>query len=418
MENDCKLTVVTATRNNSQDLIATAKSIREQLNRNFEWLVYDGSDQEDERLKIESIKDGIAAAGVPRVRMVHRFDNGIYEAMNNAVTLCEGEFVIFLNCGDMFVDERTMDLIQGALAENVDVLHGDEIYIESDGTVKLKTGMPAKDLVEGFGEGSQPYLDNMVCQQAIVYRTSVLRKNPMSLTFRVSADHDYFFDLYSKGYQFSYIDKPLCIYFAGGFSFRHPANCYFDWLQVQAKYSDTTTPTSPKSVLKPFRHAFRGTLNLALLQREQQKRRHAFGLVMRIVGMLDTDSDQAAALDRMSRMFLEYSRDLNDLEFWTLAKFFAELVNRVAPSEVADVGNVHIAVLQILDRIQEYDETKLTAYEVKLTRRLVEGAARYMNAMPRLCMNGYKHLDTCNLSGGASSVLSAEQNRKVSAIWR
>ncbi|WP_425960603.1 glycosyltransferase [Rhizobium nepotum] len=418
MENNCKLTVVTATRNNSQDLIATAKSIREQLNRNFEWLVYDGSDQKDERLKIESLKDGMAAAGVPRVRMVHRFDNGIYEAMNNAVTLCEGEFVIFLNCGDMFVDERTIDLIQASLVDNIDVLHGDEIYIESDGTVKLKTGMPAKDFWDGFGEGGRPYLDNMVCQQAIVYRTSVLRKNPMSLTFRVSADHDYFFDLYNKGYQFSYVNMPLCIYFAGGFSFRHPANCYFDWLQVQAKYSDTVASMSPKSFLKPFNQDFRGTLNLALLQREQQKRRDAFGLVMRIIATLDNAGDQTIALDRMSYMFLEYSRDLMDLEFWTLAKFFAELVNRVAPSEVADIGNVHIAVLQILDRIQNYDETKLTAYEVKLTRRLVEGAAQFMNAMPRLCMNGYKHLDTANLSGGASSVLSPNQNRKVSAIWR
>jgi len=413
LRNYCKLTVVTTTRNNSQDLIATAKSIREQSSRNFEWLVYDGSDQKDELLRIQSIVDATVTDGVPYVRFVHHLDNGIYEAMNNAVTLCNGDFTIFLNCGDMFVQETTTDMIEAALVNNIDVLHGDEIYIASDNTVILKTGTAAKELWEGFREGLSPYLDNMVCQQAIVYRTSVLRDNPMSMAFRVAADHDYFFDLYKKGYHFSYVNKPFCIYFAGGFSFQHPLNCYFDWVQVQEKYSNIVREGSTKSILKPFSRVFRGTLNFALYQKAQLQQQQAFNLLIEAVDKMGQDAKQAEALDRASGIFVEYIWELYSLEFWVLTGLFADLLSRVAPADVVNIADVHLAVLQILDRIQSYDDTKLTAYEVKLTSRLVTGAARLVNAAPRPCVNGSRSLDTGNLDGGTSSVLSASQVKKV-----
>lgn len=416
MKQGYKLTIVTTTRNNSQDLIATAKSIREQLNQNFEWLVYDGSDDEDERLKIERLKDIIAADRGGRVGMVHRFDNGIYEAMNNAVALCRGEFVIFLNCGDMFVDEKTVDTIEASLTEAVDVLHGDEIYIDCNGSVTFKAGLSAQDLWDGFGQNVDPYLDHMVCQQAIIYRRSVLQDNPLSVTFRLSADHDHFFDLFRKGYRFSYINRPLCVYVAGGFSFKHPTNCYFDWLQVQAKYADEATGDGPKHILKPFSKVFYATLDLALLQRERNERRQGFALVMEIIKNHDRAVDQAASLDRISKLFLEYSLEMLDLEFWTLATFFSEIINRAAPGDVVDVTNVHMAVLQFLDRIHAHDEAKLTAYELKLVRRLVSGAARILNNMPRHSIGIYKHLDPCNLGRGVSGVLSPDQYTNLRAL--
>ena len=40
-----------------------------------------------------------------------RKDNGIYDAMNQAVQLAQGEYDLFLNAGDSFYDETVLDKI-------------------------------------------------------------------------------------------------------------------------------------------------------------------------------------------------------------------------------------------------------------------------------------------------------------------
>ncbi|WP_304679261.1 glycosyltransferase, partial [uncultured Muribaculum sp.] len=55
------------------------------------------------------VKDGMSTDGsvdkLPedgRIRIVRQKDRGIYDAMNQATLLAEGDYLLYLNCGDYF----------------------------------------------------------------------------------------------------------------------------------------------------------------------------------------------------------------------------------------------------------------------------------------------------------------------------
>ena len=91
-----------------------------------EYIVVDGASTDDTLhviKKHESIID----------KWVSEPDEGIYDAMNKAVKMAKGEWVIFMNAGDLFASS---DCIERAMyfSKDADVVYGD--VIKSGGFVK------------------------------------------------------------------------------------------------------------------------------------------------------------------------------------------------------------------------------------------------------------------------------------------
>ena len=91
--------IVTVTLNCAADACRTAQSVLEQDCGDFEYLVKDGgsSDQTVERLQ---------AMGVRAIHVCQ--DRGIYPAMNQALALCQGRYVWYLNAGDTFASPAVL----------------------------------------------------------------------------------------------------------------------------------------------------------------------------------------------------------------------------------------------------------------------------------------------------------------------
>lgn len=98
------ISVVTVVFNNEDGLNRTARSIRCQEYPCFEWIVVDGGSTDRTMSAVEQHRDLLAYC-------VSEPDKGIYDAMNKGLRAAKGDFVVFLNSGDVFSDARSLSKV-------------------------------------------------------------------------------------------------------------------------------------------------------------------------------------------------------------------------------------------------------------------------------------------------------------------
>ena len=96
-----KLSIITINFNNLTGLQKTINSVTTQTWRDFEWIVIDGGSTDGSKELIEKYQDNFAY-------WCSEPDKGIYNAMNKGVDKAEGEYLLFLNSGDMLFADSTL----------------------------------------------------------------------------------------------------------------------------------------------------------------------------------------------------------------------------------------------------------------------------------------------------------------------
>lgn len=112
-----KLSIITINYNNCSGLQKTLHSIISQTCRDFEWIVIDGGSSDGSRDIIEQYQDEMAY-------WCSEPDNGIYHAMNKGIVMARGEYLQFLNSGDVFRDNRVVEDV-------FPYLKGSDIYLSN-----------------------------------------------------------------------------------------------------------------------------------------------------------------------------------------------------------------------------------------------------------------------------------------------
>jgi glycosyltransferase involved in cell wall biosynthesis len=113
-----KITVITINHNNKSGLEKTIKSVCNQSNTDFEYIVIDGGSSDGSKEIIEDYQNEIAC-------WVSEKDNGIYHAMNKGIKEAAGEFVVFMNSGDVFYNETIIDSLLNQLKDTDEILYVD-----------------------------------------------------------------------------------------------------------------------------------------------------------------------------------------------------------------------------------------------------------------------------------------------------
>jgi len=103
-----RVTVATVVYNGAADIARTLESILSQDYPNVELIVIDGGSCDGTRGIVERYGDRVAT-------FVSEPDRGIYDAMNKAIELASGEFVLFMNCGDTFAGTGSLSAAARAL---------------------------------------------------------------------------------------------------------------------------------------------------------------------------------------------------------------------------------------------------------------------------------------------------------------
>ena len=202
------VTIITVCRNHAQELERTIRSVESQTWQEKEYLVIDGASTDDSL-------DVIKAHEASITRWVSEPDQGIYEAMNKGVKMAQGEWVIFMNAGDTFAGDDTLQRVFGNPLD-ADVIYGDVIKGEL-----VKKAEAPRNAHRMF-----------YCHQSAFVRTSCLREFPFDIRHKMSADFKQVKQLFLSGKRFRQLDFPVANFDTQGVSNRNRSAGLYDNIQV------------------------------------------------------------------------------------------------------------------------------------------------------------------------------------------
>lgn len=202
-----RFSIIVVCLNAGDKLTETVNSILQQTYTDYEIVVKDGfsKDGSVEKLPVDE-----------RIRIYREKDTGIYEAMNQAVDKATGQYLLFLNCGDLFHDKTVLEQVnQCILADEKE--NGDAhalIYYGNTYTVLTDTVVASNPHMDAFA-----CYRNVPCHQTCFYALSLMQTRAYLPEYRVRADYEHFLWSFFQGEaKPKYMDVIVADYEGGGFS--------------------------------------------------------------------------------------------------------------------------------------------------------------------------------------------------------
>ena len=206
--------VIVASYNAGEKLHQTIESVLAQTCSDYEVIVKDA-------LSADGSADALAARleeqpGLrDRIRLVREKDGGIYDGMNRGAALARGEYVYFLNCGDVLHDKDVLAAVRAeaeALAAAGEtgplILYGDVVEAVSGQRVAANPRMSDAALYR-----------NIPNHQACFYSRALLEARGFDTSLRVRADYEHFLWCVKRGGARAVrMDIVVADYEGGGFS--------------------------------------------------------------------------------------------------------------------------------------------------------------------------------------------------------
>lgn len=177
-----KFSIITVTYNAGKTLEKTIQSIISQSYRNVEYIIVDGKSKDNTLQIADTYKQWIDC-------LVSEADKGLYDAMNKGIRLATGDYLCFLNAGDKFHDNDTLQRMVDSLkdGELPDVLYGETAIVDENGNFQhmRRLSTPQQLDWKSFKQGM------VVCHQAFFAKRELAVQEPYLLGYRLSADFDW-----------------------------------------------------------------------------------------------------------------------------------------------------------------------------------------------------------------------------------
>lgn len=196
------ITVITIAYNAVSCLERTILSVVNQKYENIEYIVIDGG-------SIDGTLDILKQYNNVIDLWISEKDAGIYDAMNKGCRKASGDFVIFMNAGDaFFLNTSLQDMIsQCPNCLNYSVIYGDVFILNSRKSDGHRISRPIKNIIDGM----------VSCHQSMLFKRKVMIDNPYNL--ELSSDFENILRLYKNKHQFFQVKNVIVSYFfAGGIS--------------------------------------------------------------------------------------------------------------------------------------------------------------------------------------------------------
>lgn len=174
-----KISIITACLNSARTLGGTIDSIVAQDYNHVEHIIKDG-DSTDETSQV--IRDRTWSA----LRFSSGKDTGVYDAMNQGLSLASGEVVGFLNADDFLANPSVLSRVARVFKETgADVVYGDIDMVDPVDTTRVTRKWKSGEFRPGiFREGWQP--PHPACY---VRRAILLEAGGFDLRYSISADY-------------------------------------------------------------------------------------------------------------------------------------------------------------------------------------------------------------------------------------
>jgi acetyltransferase-like isoleucine patch superfamily enzyme len=242
-----KVSIITVVKNDRLFIERTLKSVIEQDYDNIEYIIIDGNSSDGTQEIVRRFEGKIAV-------FISEDDNGIYHAMNKGAFLSTGSLLTYLNSGDTYVDGSVIsDVVEHWLGvEMPDVVYGHSFIERINGEKSKITASPTVD---------QMWKGPVFRHGSMFVKTELQVQYPFEIgkEFKISADFNFIFLLYSKKYSFSFLERDIIAFRDGGVSSNY-IRCLKDNQRIVKAYTK-----SPKYVfwysVQIFKFRCKGVFN-------------------------------------------------------------------------------------------------------------------------------------------------------------
>ena len=202
-----KFTVITINYNNADGLRQTILSVVGQTCDDYEYVIIDGGSTDGSVEVIKEREDKISY-------WVSEKDGGIYNAMNKGVKAARGEYLIFMNSGDIFYDNKV-------LSDACLYIHDEDIIIGNVLATDTRTiiSPPPPD---GKLTMYHPY-SGAIPHQGTFVKLALQQKHPFDETLKIAADWKFFLQsIIFDNCSVKYINVNVALYDTSGLSSQNP----------------------------------------------------------------------------------------------------------------------------------------------------------------------------------------------------
>ncbi len=165
--------------------------MEEQTHPYVEHIIIDGNSRDNTLEHIHHYQERNSNAAIKReINCISEPDEGLYDAMNKAIELATGDYIVFLNAGDKLHSPDTLALVAKAAVKDgkrAAVVYGDTDLVDNEGNFvrHRRLSPPEKLNWRHFKDGM------LVCHQAFYARTDLARRYRYDEDYRYSADVDW-----------------------------------------------------------------------------------------------------------------------------------------------------------------------------------------------------------------------------------
>ena len=217
------VSVITVCYNSAEMLQRTIKSLRIQTYKEIEYIVIDGASKDNTLQVIKENQDIINL-------WISEPDNGLYFAMNKGLELANGDYVIFINAGDMFYSPETLEKVFANHQDDIDIYYGDTMILAENlkelGSRRLT---PPKQLTKNSFRWGMT-----VCHQSIFIKRSIAPKYDTS--YRITADYDWVLSSIENAKKIVNTKQYISKFLSGGLSSKHIMKANKERFRIMIKH--------------------------------------------------------------------------------------------------------------------------------------------------------------------------------------
>ena len=203
-----KFSIITVTYNAEASIEATVDSVVGQNYNDFEYIIVDGASTDRTMALLNPYKKQINA-------LVSEKDDGLYHAMNKGIQMAKGEFLLFLNAGDRFLDNSVLKEVYTAISSKTRIISADFINVKQEGAMNGRHIYTKACTLQNLKK------DFVACHQTVFIHRDVV--STYDLSYKILADYKWVVQasLRCMPDSIEHLKKPIVYYLDGGISAQH-----------------------------------------------------------------------------------------------------------------------------------------------------------------------------------------------------
>lgn len=222
-----KLSIVTISYNDLENLERTINSVLSQSFKDYEYIVVDGGSNDGSKELLVRYNGKIG-------KWVSEKDKGIYDAMNKGLAMASGEYVIFLNSGDVFYTRDTLNKVSFGKYPQADIFYGETMIVDKEGR---ELGLRAKSLPHNL-TWKHFRFGMRVCHQSVIVRRSIADR--YDLRYKHSADYKWVLQALIESKQNVFTNSIIASFLIGGDSVQNHRDSLKERFMIMRQYYGLT----------------------------------------------------------------------------------------------------------------------------------------------------------------------------------